>query len=378
MPAPVSTTIRRLPLTSRRRARVDRRSRRVTRRRGARQRRPLVTDAAAITGVPPPGAPTPTGGSLRAWPCRRSGRCVPATSPWCGRRPSSPTWVRGCRRSPSDSSSRPAPTIRCGPASWPPPPSSPWASWPRSAGRWPTASTAGAGSSSPPWPRPRFAAVLAVLAATGHAPPGVLVGGGLPRRGGRRRRLPHLSGHAARPRPPRRPAGRRVAVVGPVQPGPGDRPRPGRRRPGGRLRRLGLRRQRRVLRRRRRGPRSSSASPPRRRRPSRSRASAAASSPGPGWRRPRPGCRSAILLIAIVALIGSPFIGLVPAVAIDGLHRGAGRHLGPRDRPGHRRRRRRSGPGAPGARPGDGAGSSSVPSSPSPPPSSSTASPRPW
>jgi len=36
-----------------------------------------------------------------------------------------------------------------------------------------------------------------------------------------------------------------------------------------------------------------------------------------------PGCRSAILLIAIVALVGSPFIGLVPAVAIDGLHRGA-------------------------------------------------------
>jgi MFS family permease len=37
-----------------------------------------------------------------------------------------------------------------------------------------------------------------------------------------------------------------------------------------------------------------------------------------------PGCRSAIILIAIVALIGSPFIGLVPAVAIDALHRGAG------------------------------------------------------
>jgi MFS family permease len=36
-----------------------------------------------------------------------------------------------------------------------------------------------------------------------------------------------------------------------------------------------------------------------------------------------PGCRSAILLIAVVALIGSPFIGLVPAVAIEGLHRGA-------------------------------------------------------
>jgi MFS family permease len=37
-----------------------------------------------------------------------------------------------------------------------------------------------------------------------------------------------------------------------------------------------------------------------------------------------PGCRSAIFLIAVVALVGSPFIGLVPAVAIDGLHRGAG------------------------------------------------------
>ncbi|HVC69790.1 MAG TPA: MFS transporter [Acidimicrobiales bacterium] len=36
-----------------------------------------------------------------------------------------------------------------------------------------------------------------------------------------------------------------------------------------------------------------------------------------------PGCRSAIVLIAIVALVGSPFIGLVPAVAIDRLHRGA-------------------------------------------------------
>jgi MFS family permease len=36
-----------------------------------------------------------------------------------------------------------------------------------------------------------------------------------------------------------------------------------------------------------------------------------------------PGCRSAIILIAVVALVGSPFIGLVPAVAIDGLHHGA-------------------------------------------------------
>jgi len=35
-----------------------------------------------------------------------------------------------------------------------------------------------------------------------------------------------------------------------------------------------------------------------------------------------PGCRSAILLIGIVALVGSPFIALVPAVAIDALHRG--------------------------------------------------------
>ena len=33
-----------------------------------------------------------------------------------------------------------------------------------------------------------------------------------------------------------------------------------------------------------------------------------------------PGCRSAILLISIVALIGSPFIGLVAAMAIEGLH----------------------------------------------------------
>jgi len=37
-----------------------------------------------------------------------------------------------------------------------------------------------------------------------------------------------------------------------------------------------------------------------------------------------PGCRSAIILISIVALIGSPFIGLISAVAIEGLHRRAG------------------------------------------------------
>ncbi len=37
-----------------------------------------------------------------------------------------------------------------------------------------------------------------------------------------------------------------------------------------------------------------------------------------------PGCRSAIVLIGIVALLGSPFIALVPAVAIVGLHAGAG------------------------------------------------------
>jgi len=36
-----------------------------------------------------------------------------------------------------------------------------------------------------------------------------------------------------------------------------------------------------------------------------------------------PGCRSAIVLIAVVALVGSPFIALVPAVAIEGFHRGA-------------------------------------------------------
>jgi MFS family permease len=63
-------------------------------------------------------------------------------------------------------------------------------------------------------------------------------------------------------------------------------------------------------------------------------APAAASQPGEGMVRriaagvrvavAEPGCRSAIILIGIVALVGSPFIGLVPAVAIDGLHRGAG------------------------------------------------------
>ena len=37
-----------------------------------------------------------------------------------------------------------------------------------------------------------------------------------------------------------------------------------------------------------------------------------------------PGCRAAIFLIALVALVGSPFIALVPAMAIEGLHRGAG------------------------------------------------------
>lgn len=37
-----------------------------------------------------------------------------------------------------------------------------------------------------------------------------------------------------------------------------------------------------------------------------------------------PGCRSAIILIGIVALVGSPFIALVPAMAINGLGRGAG------------------------------------------------------
>ncbi len=33
-----------------------------------------------------------------------------------------------------------------------------------------------------------------------------------------------------------------------------------------------------------------------------------------------PGCRSAVVLIGIVALIGSPFIALVPAIAVTGLH----------------------------------------------------------
>ncbi|HEX4244331.1 MAG TPA: MFS transporter [Acidimicrobiales bacterium] len=37
-----------------------------------------------------------------------------------------------------------------------------------------------------------------------------------------------------------------------------------------------------------------------------------------------PGCRSAIILIAVVALLGSPFIALVPAMAIEVLHGGVG------------------------------------------------------
>lgn len=37
-----------------------------------------------------------------------------------------------------------------------------------------------------------------------------------------------------------------------------------------------------------------------------------------------PGCRSAIILIAVVALLGSPFIALVPAMAIEVLHGGGG------------------------------------------------------
>lgn len=36
-----------------------------------------------------------------------------------------------------------------------------------------------------------------------------------------------------------------------------------------------------------------------------------------------PGCRSAVVLIAVVALVGSPFIALVPAMAVDALHAGA-------------------------------------------------------
>ncbi len=37
-----------------------------------------------------------------------------------------------------------------------------------------------------------------------------------------------------------------------------------------------------------------------------------------------PGCRAAIVLIGVVALLGSPFIALVPAMAIDALHMGSG------------------------------------------------------
>jgi MFS family permease len=37
-----------------------------------------------------------------------------------------------------------------------------------------------------------------------------------------------------------------------------------------------------------------------------------------------PGCRSAILLISVVGFLGSPFIGLIPALAINGLHQRVG------------------------------------------------------
>ena len=37
-----------------------------------------------------------------------------------------------------------------------------------------------------------------------------------------------------------------------------------------------------------------------------------------------PGCRSAVILISIVALIGSPFIGLIAAMAINGFHQQLG------------------------------------------------------
>jgi MFS family permease len=36
-----------------------------------------------------------------------------------------------------------------------------------------------------------------------------------------------------------------------------------------------------------------------------------------------PACRSAVVLIGVVALLGSPFIALVPAMVVDALHRGA-------------------------------------------------------
>ena len=40
--------------------------------------------------------------------------------------------------------------------------------------------------------------------------------------------------------------------------------------------------------------------------------------------RGEPGCRNAIIMIGVVALLGSPFIALVPAMAIDALHMGSG------------------------------------------------------
>ena len=137
-----------------------------------------------------------------------------------------------------------------------------------------------------------FAAVLAVLAATHHDPP---VGPGrpvLPRRCGRGDRLPGLPGDGARPGAPRGPARRRLALVGPVQPRPGDRSRAGRPRPADPELRARLRRQRRVVRRRGRGP--APGPPPAAGRPSPARRidGRGGSSSGARAARAEPGCRS--------------------------------------------------------------------------------------
>ena len=159
--------------------------------------------------------------------------------------------------------------------------------------------------------------------------------------------LPRLPGHPARPGPPGRAAGGQLAVDGPVQPGPGGGPRPGRRGAGRRAR-----------------TRSPSPS---------TRVSFGAvlvavalvrlppptpdDETGGLWRRiatgargawAEPGCRAAILAIAVTALLLSPFIALIPAVAFKLFERRGGGDVGADHGPGRGGGGGRPGPGAAG------------------------------
>ena len=314
MPAPVRTTTRPCPPDQRSRPRPASRDRR------PRRRRCPGRTAPAAAGSPLWHRPA-RGSLARRGPRLAAAAPIAQFRPACGRPRSSPTSGRGCRPWPSASWSRPAPTTRCGPGWWPPPPSCPWACCRRSGVPWPTdfdrrrwliviTTVAETG----------FAALLAVLAATGRDEPAAMVARGLRRRGAPSSLgFPVVPGHAARPRRARDDLLAAVSlssaqfnlgrVIGPALAGRG---------PGGELCSVGLRHQRRVVRRGRRGAAAWCACPAR------------AGGTGEGIvgriadgarvALAEPGCRSAIVLIAVVALIGSPFIGLVPAVAIEGLH----------------------------------------------------------